>query len=230
MCSLEEKNVEDQRLFDCKDVELWDSGCFSYWHRGGTPEPGAPGGLRAVDATSPERTRQIADRFIADSGLLPEGCTFDRVGLAVTQNATGIEIYGSDSHSRRVLSRRAVYTRHVEGIPLGDFSVEVNGRGEVYRASRRIPDFVRLARYPILSPDEARSMIPRRLLASHIWGPARAVIDRVSLSYYHDWNFSDVIQPVYTFSGTARDENGATDTFTVAWPAVRPQYLVPRER
>ena len=225
MCSLEEKNVDDQRLFDCKDVELWDSGCFSYLHRGGTPEPGSRNGPAPPDAPSPERAREIADRFIADSGLLPEGCEFERVRAAVTQNAEGLEIHYANGARPRVLSRQVVYTRQVDRIPLGDFSVEVNGNGEVYRVSRQIPNFAPLARYPILSPDEARRMIPRGLLASHIWGPARAVIGRVSLSYSPAWSFSGVIQPAYTFSGTAHGRNGQTDSFSVMWPAVRPEHF-----
>jgi hypothetical protein len=230
MRSFEQMNVEDQRLFDCKDVDVWDNGCFSYWHRGGTPSPGSPNGPWAVDALSPERTREIAERFIADSGLLPEGCEFERVRTAVTQNAQGIEIYSADQAPPRVVSRQVVYTRRVEGIPLDSFSIDVNGNGEVYRVTRRIPNFAPWVRYPMLSPDEARRMLPQGLLPSHIWGPATAVIDHVSLSYTREWNLSNLIQPVYTFSGTAHCQGGLTDTFSVTWPAVRPEYLMPPER
>ncbi len=223
--SLEELNLEDQRTFDCKDLELWDTGCFSYWHRRGTPGPQSRGGPEYPDALSPEQTREIAERFLHRSGLLPARCTFDRVVPAITQNAEGIEVYGIDKAPRRVLSRRVVYAFQVEGIALGDFSVDVNGNGEVYRVSRRTPNITPLARYPILSPDEARTMIPQGLLASHIWVPATAVIDGVSLSYSREWNYADIIQPVYTFSGTAHGEDGAADTFVVTWPAVRPAYL-----
>jgi hypothetical protein len=223
--SFEQKNVEDQRRFDCKDVEVYDNGCFSYRHRGGTPQPGAADGLWALEALSADRSKQIADRFAAESGLLPEGCEFTGVTAGVSQNCEGQEIFNVDSAPPRVLSRRVTYTRSIGGVRLGTFVVCVNGRGEVYQVENRVPRFEPVARYPILSAEEARGMIPRGLLASHIWGPATAYIERISLSYSRDWGESGYLQPIYSFSGTAVGENGQTDTFTVAWPAIRPEHF-----
>jgi hypothetical protein len=222
--SFESTNVEDQRRFWCKDVELWDSRCFAYWHRGETPTPGSPAWDR--EALPAQRTEEIAEQFLAESGLLPEGCEFETVRPAIAQNAEGVETYHSDGARPRVLSRQVEYARRIEGIELGRFTVSINGNGVVYRVHRQVPNVARLGRYPILSPEEARRLLPRGLLPSHIWGPATAEIESVSLYFSQDWDSSDVIQPIYSFKGTARGEQGATEPFAVSWPAVRPECFL----
>jgi len=222
--SFESTNVEDQRRFWCKDLELWDSGCFTYRHRGETPTPGWP--AWESEALPAERTEELAERFLAESGLLPEGCELEAVTSDVAQNAAGRETYRIDGAPARLLSRQVKYARRIEGIELGRFTVGINGSGVVYEVQSRVPHVRGLARYPILSPEEARRMLPMGLLPSHIWGPATAEIESVSLYFSQNLDSSDVVQPIYSFRGTARGEQSATDPFTVSWPAVRPECFL----
>ncbi len=129
----------------------------------------------------------------------------------------------------RVLSRQVEYVRKVEGIELGRFIISLNGNGVVYAVRSGVPNVTLLSRYSILSPEEARRLLPRGLLPSHIWGPARAWIESVSLYYSRDLYSTDIVQPIYSFKGTARGEQGASEAFSVSWPAVRPEYFAGEE-
>jgi len=219
MCSFEEKNVEDQRRFDCKDVEVWDYGCFIYRHRGGAPEPGKP--LWEKDALSDVETKEIAERFVHESGLLPEGCEFAEVRPDCTVNAGGRRVFGVDGAAPRVLSREVVYSRRVDESELGQFRVRVNGEGEVYEVDCRVPRVVPVRRYPILGPEEARRMLRPGTIPSHIRGPATAEITSVALRY----TGSEFVQPLYRFEGMAFGAKGRTELFTVVLPAARPEHF-----
>ncbi len=218
--SFDQKNVHDQRLFDCKDIELDDGGCFIYRHREGVPQPDNP--LWKRDALPERETRRIAERFLADSGLLPEGCEFAGVLPDVAQNAEGFVVTHTAGAPPRVLSRRAVYERKPEGVLLGKFWMSVNGQGEVYQVESEVPRVEPIAPYPILSLEEARRTLRPGMNPSNIWGPATAAIESVSLRYSGTWR-SIIVQPVYRFAGTATGEQGKTETFVVRAPAVRPE-------
>jgi hypothetical protein len=221
--SFERKHVHDQRLFDCKDVELGGSGWFIYRHRGGVPQPDTP--LWKKDALSERETRRIAERFLAESGLLPEGCEFVGVLPDVAQNAKGFVVHGDLGAPSRVLSRRAVYERRPEGVLLGEFMVSVNGQGEVYQVKQEVPRVEPIAPYPILSLEEARRTLRPGRQPSRLYGPATAAIESVSLRYSGSWG--GILQPLYGFAGTATGEQGLTETFAVRVPAVRPEYFLP---
>jgi hypothetical protein len=221
--SFERKNVDDQRLFDCKDIELGDSGWFIYRHRGGVPQPDTP--LWEKGALSERETRRIAERFLAESGLLPAGCEFVGVLPDVAQNAKGFVVHGHLGAPSRVLSRRAVYERRPAGVLLGKFSVSVNGQGEVYQVQSEVPRVAPMTPYPLLSLEEARRTLRPGLRPSRYLGPATASIESVSLRYSGSW--WGIIQPVYQFAGTATGEQGRTETFAVSVPAVRPEYFLP---
>jgi hypothetical protein len=221
--SFEQKNVHDQRLFECKDIELGDTGCFIYRHRGGEPRPG--NALWQKDALPEGETREIAERFLAESGLLPEGCEFVGVLPDVAQNAKGFVVHGDLGASSRVLSRRAVYERRPAGVLLGSFGVSVNGAGDVYQVRQEVPRVEPIAPYPILSLEEARRTLRPGRQPSRLYGPATAAIDSVSLRYSGSWG--GILQPLYQFAGTATGEFGRTETFRTGLPAVRPEYFLP---
>jgi hypothetical protein len=221
--SFERRNVEDQRLFDCKDVEVYDNGSFIYRHRGGMPQPGNP--LWEKDALSKAKTKEIAERFVGESGLLPEGCEFAEVRPDCTVSAEGRRVFGADGAAPRVLSREVVYSRRFEDIQLGRFSVRVNGEGEVYEVDCRVPRVEPVRSYPILGPEEARSMLRPGVIPSHYLGPARAEITSVALQYSQGGDQPRFVQPLYVFQGMAFGQSGRTELFAVRIPAVRPEYF-----
>jgi hypothetical protein len=95
----------------------------------------------------------------------------------------------------------------------------------VYQVKQEVPRVEPIARYPILSLEEARRTLRPGMRPSRYLGPATAAIESVSLRYSGSGR-SGIVQPLYGFAGTATGERGRTETFQVRVPAVRPEYFV----
>lgn len=207
-------------------IELQGTGCYSIGWHGREP--------MMKEAVSEERTAEIARQFLARTGLLPEDLRFQGVSTA---ESMGYSV-GQKSHTR-VLSRRATWTRYWKDGRAGSLSVEVDGTGHVRRVRSRICNVTPLARYPILTPEEARQQLhsPQALVSGDslggIHGHAAALIEKVEL-WYEDASMPPrgggaVIQPLYRFEGRVTDAQRHASSFTGMLPAVRPEYIAPAE-
>jgi hypothetical protein len=205
------------------------------WGDRGTPaerSTGADAGL--APRTTVEEAVAIADGFVKQAGLLPEGARLTDVtprdAISRHNDATGKE-------ESAALDCSVVYRRFHDGIPEGRVGVWVTGKGEVFSFSRNMRDVRSLGRYPILRPDEARKAIwspDARVMAgsnSPEYMPVEAAIEKVQMEYYDGataWRY-DTIQPIYIFTGTGWDSKGRPQSFSAMVPAVRPEYVEPAE-
>jgi hypothetical protein len=171
----------------------------------------------------------VAEDFVKRSGLLPEGCRFERVsaGELVTENLPG------GGSRQKPLGTTVVYTRDLSGIPDGSFSIRVNGRERVYRVSRGARNVTPFHAYPLLTPAEAlEALRAGDGSLSGPWAPPglwEAVVDSIRLLYNSGapgWKMG-TIQPIFSISGTTPR---SSDRWFAMVPAVRRGYLKQLDR
>jgi len=201
------------------DVQLFESGSYMLRFRNREPEP-------ADEALSDSAARAAADAFLAQSGLLPEGCTFALVGGGQSTESTSDQ---GQTYQKRVNSKTVIYERRLDGILCGSLQVEVNGRGEVCAVRRNMPNLVPIGDYPLISVAEAVDALKQGRAA--VAGPFRpgepipATVDTVRLVYYEGSMLLnlDTVQPIYVLGGPVE---GYPNPFHAYLHALRPEYLV----
>jgi len=173
----------------------------------------------------------VADRFLKDAGLLPEGA---RMTDITSQDAISRHNQATGRDESAALACSVMYRRFRDGIPEGRMGGCITGKGEIFSFSRNMRNVRSLGRYPILRPDEAREMMwspAARVETSNAprYRPVTAAIEKVEMEYYDGataWRY-DTIQPIYIFTGTGWDGQGRPQSFTAMVPAVRPEFLEP---
>jgi len=196
------------------NMTVMDDGVFTMGVLGSDPDPEGEG-------PTEEDARAIAERFVERSGLLPEGCKLGGVSQSASTS-------GRPGSGERVIGRQVVYECYLEGYPAGQFVLQVNGKGEIYRVHRSVRNMTPLASYPILTPEEAVEAL--REGRGSLTGPARpgepleATIDNIKLCYDQAALMSrfETMQPSYWIEGSV---DGYGDGFHALVPAVRPEYL-----
>ncbi|MGD0111617.1 MAG: hypothetical protein ABSD48_07115 [Armatimonadota bacterium] len=187
---------------------------------------------KAASALTVDEAVAIADAFVKDAGLLPDGARMTDVVPKIAVHRYN-DATGKDETT--VLALSVIYRRFHDGIPEGSIGVSVNGEGEIVKVNRNMRNLRSLGRYPILRPEEARAMIwsptSRVELGTNAprYRPVKAAIEQVQMEYYDGataWRY-DTIQPVYIFTGSGRDGAGRPNSFTAMVPAVRPEFLEP---
>ena len=187
-------------------------------------------GRPAREAVGVDEAIAAADRFLAETDLLPEGARLvEVVGVMLGSRynkATGRE-------ERHVWTRGAVYRRFRDGFPEGKFVVQVNCDAQVCGVTRKMRDVSLVGRYPILSPEQARAALHSAAARIEELSPRAtyqtAVIEALEMEYWDGalaW-VMDSIQPIYKFRGTALGDDGRSVPFSAMVPAVRPEYLQP---
>jgi hypothetical protein len=183
------------------------------------------------EAVGVDEATAAAEKFLAETGLLPEGARVTEVvptGLRTTYDST----VGRDR--TLVLVRSVTYRRFWNGFPEGSFSVGVNNRGQVCSLKRTMRDVKLIGAYPILSPEEASAAIGS--VSARIEGlPSsgsfvNGVITEAQLEYFDGatgWRMQ-TIQPVYRLTGVTMNWTSRRKTqFYATVPAVRPEFLAP---
>ena len=189
---------------------------------------------RVILALGVDETAALAEQFVADTpGLLPAAARLTQVVPKLVRHHWNSETRVEEA---QILTRAAVYRRFRDGFPEGRFSVEINGDGQVCSIHRNMRDVRPIGRYPILSPTEAAAALYSD--AARVEGLSAAdafyevaLIEKAEMEYYDGalgWRM-DTIQPIYRFTGTARDAGGRTTEFHALVPAVRPEYTLPVE-
>lgn len=205
-----------------------DGNFYAFWlDRSPQPEASVES---VVGAVPEEETTAAAESFLAKTALLPDGCRLVEVRGGESR---GYTFPGESTQRPVLLSRKVVYSRFLDGISDGEFTVMVNGRGEIYSVNRCMRELALVGRYPLLSPEEALAVAQSdegRIAGPHSANHQyRGEVESVELRYFEGgtgWRL-DTVQPIYWFQGTAYDENGRGEPFLAMAPAVRPEYLAP---
>jgi len=200
------------------NMTVMDSGNFTINLRGANPDPG--GG-----PPTEEDARAIAEHFVAESGLLPEGCELG--GVSPSAYVPGPESDQGEVQPRAIAGQ-VVYQRYLEGYPAGQFVLQINGKGEIYYVYRNARNATPLASYPILAPEEAIGAL--REGRGSLTGPMQpgvlleATVEKIKLCYDQGAPMVrfETMQPSYWIEGSVE---GYTDGFHALIPAVRPEYL-----
>jgi len=200
------------------NMTVMDDGNFTLGLQGTGPDPEGEG-------PTDKEARAIAERFVERSGLLPEGCKLGGVSQSASTS-------GGPELGERVIGRQVVYQQYLEGYPAGQFVVQVNGKGEIYKVHRNVRNVTPLASYPIVTPEEAIEALGEG--RGSITGPARpgaplgVMIDKIKLCYDQaaPMVHFETMQPSYWIEGSVE---GYTDGFHALVPAVRPEYLAEEE-
>ncbi len=190
------------------------------------PSPGSAYALTVDKAVA------IADQFLKETGLLPNGARMTDV-TPKTMVTRYNEATGRDETT--VVACSVNYRHFRDGFPEGGIGITLNGKGEVVKVNKNMRDVRSLGRYPILSPDEARGAIwsPTSQVTTGSnapsCSPVRAEIDSVQMEYYQGSTAEriDTIQPFYIFIGTGWDGEGRPQKFGAMVPAIRPEYVEP---
>jgi len=200
------------------DMTVTESGNFTINLRGAHPDP-------AGNPSTEEDALAIAERFVEQSGLLPEGCELG--GVSSSAYVPGPESAGGKIESRAI-ARQVVYQRYLDGYPAGQFVVQVNGKDEIYYVYRNARNVTPLASYPILTAEEAIEALEDG--RGSVTGPAlpgarlEATIEKIKLCY--DQGAAGIpyetMQPSYWIEGNVA---GYEDGFRALLPAVRPEHL-----
>ena len=200
------------------NMTVMDSGSFSLNLRGTRPDSEG-------EAPTEKEALAIAERFVERTGLLPEGCELEGVSTSVSVPA--VQPGHGDVHEMAVGSE-VVYQRYLDGYPVGQFVLQINGKGEISGVYRNALDLVPLAKYPILTPEEAleavkagRGTLSGPNLPGKDFG---AVIEEIGIAYDEapPGISCDTVQPIYRFRASI---DGFHDGFSASVPAVRPEYL-----
>ena len=196
------------------NMTVMDDGNFTLGLQGTGPDPEGEG-------PTDKEARAIAERFVERSGLLPEGCKLGGISQSASTS-------GGPGLGERVIGRQVIYQQYLEGYPAGQFVVQVNGKGEIYKVHRNVRNVTPLASYPILTPEEAVEAL--REGRGSLTGPMRpgvvldATIEKIKLCYDQGAPLLrfETMQPSYWIEGSVA---GYSDGFHALVPAVRPEYL-----
>lgn len=220
--------------FGSLDVSVFRDGNagMTWWDRDLPPDRLTAPEANPAPRITAEEAIAVADKFLKDASLLPEGACLTEVtplGLTSCSEQANGKVYN------KALSWSVTYRRYRSGIPEGRLAVWVTGRGEIFSFSRNMREVRSLGRYPLLSPDEAKGMIWSSTARVETGvnapegRPVRGTIEKVEMEYYDGataWSY-DTIQPAFIFTGTAWDCEGRPQSFKAMVPALRPECLDP---
>jgi hypothetical protein len=175
----------------------------------------------AENLPSDEEARKIANSFLKERGLLPDG--------AVVGGTKHRKVYGSNGNRTQTVDWEDIlvyYTRELDGMNVEgtQFEVEVGGHGDIIRFFSNWKDYQAIGEYPIITRDSSINILKQKG-TSATSGPEKP--DTVSINdIYLAYETTAVaykevyLEPVYVFKGEALKNGTAVKPIKEFIPAL----------
>lgn len=198
------------------DIEK-EGGCLSYTWKGRWNSVDSRD--RPENLPADEEARKIAETFLKEHDLMPEGAVYKSV-----RHSQGLFLDPEENTS--VVSSEDLqvsFTGTLNGLPVfGNWMyVTIGGEGDVLRVFKRWREAEPYKEFSILSPEEALGELKQTGVVTTVSSPKKAVVDEVKLCYYASppRDEQPYLKPTYYFRGTVEGEKEA-GTFFQYVPAV----------
>ncbi|KAF5056051.1 hypothetical protein DSECCO2_371390 [anaerobic digester metagenome] len=198
------------------DIEK-EGGCLSYTWKGrwNNVDPRD----RPENLPADEEARKIAETFLKEHDLMPEGAVYKSV-----RHSQGL-FFDSEKNTSVVSSEdiQVSFTGTLNGLPVfGNWMyVTIGGDGDVLRIFKRWRDAEPYKEFPILSPEEALEELKQTGVVTAVSSPKKATVTEIKIGYYASppRDEQPYLKPTYYFHGTVEGES-ETGTFFQYIPAV----------
>ncbi|MCK9278603.1 MAG: hypothetical protein M0P22_10995 [Methanoculleus sp.] len=198
------------------DIEK-EGGCLSYTWKGRWNSVDSRD--RPENLPADEGARKIAETFLKEHDLMPEGAVYS--GVAHGEGFFSNRTDGTSIQTHK--DTQVSFTGTLNGLPVfGNWMyVTIGGDGDILRVFKRWRDAEPYKEFAILSPEEAIEELKQTGVVATVSSPKRAVVTGIKIGYYASppRDEQPYLKPTYSIRGTVEGENG-TGTFFQYVPAV----------